>query len=63
MTTSIRTDRLAWATPAFQRRGKNTATCGRCGRRTGHRKDGKRIRHRTEADNPLAPYCPGDDDQ
>ena len=34
--------------------------CGACGRRTPWRTDGTRIRHRIEADNPLAPYCTGD---
>lgn len=33
--------------------------CPRCGRRTPWRTDGTRIKHRTEADNPIAPYCAG----
>lgn len=48
-----------WNRPAFDRLTA-PACCGRCGRRTPLRKDGQRIRHRVEADNPLAPYCEGD---
>lgn len=35
--------------------------CAACGRRTPHRRNRQRIRHRIEADNPIAPWCPGDD--
>lgn len=34
-------------------------TCPSCGRHVGWRKDSQRRKHRTAADNPAAPYCPG----
>ena len=35
----------------------HTRNCEDCGRWTKTRRDGSLIKHRIEADNPLAPYC------
>lgn len=53
----------AWNSPAFDRLrdGSTGHKCGACGRKTPHRKDGTRARHRVEADNPIAAWCASDD--
>lgn len=61
MTTETYVIHIPWATQAFDRdRRGDTSRCRTCDRKMPHRKDGNRVKHRTEADNPLAPYCPGD---
>lgn len=54
---------LPWNRPAFNALVSAAAPperCAGCGRKMTLRIDGHRIKHRVEADNPLAPYCQGD---
>jgi len=53
---------ISWSTPAFARYVSPRRRCAVCNRNIPLRKNGKRIKHRVEADNPLAPYCMGDDE-
>lgn len=56
-TTGTSTKPAAQSWP-FELFDNKPAHCPFCGRRTAWRLDGLRVRHRIEADNPLAPYCP-----